>query len=235
MKNIFDGVNSLRETLTKKIEVGTEIPYEIPDEMPEEFSNNSNRESFEATPFASVKSFQLRQAFTKVGMIGFVSWRWVDPFIHFINSRKCLEIMSGKGWLSHALRSKGVNVIATDNYSWHENYEGWKDNLNTLTDIENIDAVDAIEKYGADVDIVICSWPEPNETAFKALRKLNEINPNAVFVFIGEVNAETCADMDFHKHYNKIKDEKFEVAAKMYQSWFGFPDQLLLGTFRENK
>lgn len=231
MKNIFDGVNSLRETLTKKIEIGLEIP----DEMPEEFSNNFNRESSETPPFASVKSFQLREAYTKVGMIGFVSWRWVNPFIHFINGRKCLEIMAGKGWLSHALRLKDVNVIATDNFSWRENYERWKDNLNTLTDIENLDAVDAIEKYGAEVDIVICSWPEPNETAFKALKKLNEINPNAVFVFIGEASAETCADMDFYDHYNIIKNDKFQVAAENYQSWYGFPDHLLLGTFKEKK
>jgi len=225
LKNLFNDVNSLRETLTKPVE----IELTIPNEMPQTYTQNYCRS--EDVPFRSIKALRLRDAYNEAGMYGFVSWRWVEPFVKWINGRKCLEIMSGRGWLSYALQQKGVNVIATDNFSWHENFKEWND---TLTDIECIGAVDAVEKYGSDVDIVIVSWPEAADTTFKALKKLYEINSNAVFVFIGDENIEVCADSNFFTHFKEINDEKFALAAERYQSWFNFPDRLMLGQYKEN-
>ncbi|WP_456364200.1 hypothetical protein [Priestia aryabhattai] len=224
MKNLFDDVNTLRETLSMPVE----IELKIPNEMPEDYTQTHSR--LEDVPFRSIKALRLRDAYNEAGMYGFVSWRWVDPFVKWINGRKCLEIMSGRGWLSYALQQRGVNVIPTDNFSWHQNFKEWYD---TLTDVECIDAINAVEKYGLDIDIVIVSWPQANDTAFKVLKKLYEINSNAVFVFIGEEKVEVCADPNFYKHFEKINDEEFLLVADKYQSWFNFPDRLILGRYKE--
>ena len=56
-----------------------------------------------------------RQDYIQQGMFAFVSWKWVEPLAKWIGNRRCLEIMAGRGWWSHGLRQKGVDVIATKN------------------------------------------------------------------------------------------------------------------------
>jgi len=224
MRNIFDNANNLSDNPYEP----AKVTLEIPTEMLEGCSHNSIQFEFDITSLDFNKSFLERDTYLKAGMVGFVSWRWVNPFVDWINGRKCLEIMSGRGWLSHALKLKDVDVIATDNLSWQKSSKNWDE---TLTDIEEIDAVQAIEKYGADVDIVICSWPIPDDTAFKSLKRLNEVNPKAVFVFIGEARSVTCADIDFYEHFKEIEDEKFQLVAEKYQSWAGIPERLILGKY----
>lgn len=225
MQNRFNNTNNLKdESLSEKITVVSEIPEEMPKEYSHEYTTNT-------TSFNFIDAFTLRETYVKAGMIGFVSWRWINPLVQWINGRKCLEIMAGRGWLSHALRLKGINVKSTDNFSWQGNDTLWG-NLDTLTDIENIDAVDAVEKYGFESDIVICSFPQANDTAFRALKKLYEVNPNAMFVFIGELNIDICANRDFFNHFNVINDKEFLLASDNYQSWSGFPSHLLLGRYK---
>ncbi|WP_456364201.1 hypothetical protein [Priestia aryabhattai] len=228
MKNFFENANNSSENQLELTKLKLGIPTEIPAEMPEGFSHNNIEFQFGITSLDFDSSFRARELYLKAGMVGFVSWRWVIPFVNWINGRKCLEIMSGRGWLSHALKLKDVDVIATDNFSWHKRCQTWD---KTLTDIEEIDAVQAIKKYGSEVDIVICSWPKDDNTAFKSLKKLNEINPNAVFVFIGEAKTATCADVDFYEHYKLIEDEKFQLVVEKYQSWIGLPERLCVGKF----
>ncbi|MFP7486535.1 hypothetical protein SFC65_20445 [Priestia filamentosa] len=65
--------------------------------------------------------------------------------------------------------------IATDNFSWSENYPLWK---NTVTDIEKIGAVEAIEKYAKSIDIV--SWPVLGDVAYRSLKRLYQFSENTL-------------------------------------------------------
>ncbi|KAA9007339.1 hypothetical protein F4V43_02310 [Paenibacillus spiritus] len=79
--------------------------YVIPEAMPV-FNN----------PFQD-GAFEARYKYNKEGMFAFVSWRWINPFVEWIDNRRCLEVMAGRGILSYALRQKGVDIITTDDFS----------------------------------------------------------------------------------------------------------------------
>lgn len=179
---------------------------------------------------ASMKRFEYIQQ----GMFAFVSWRWVNPFVKWIGGRKCLEVMSGRGILSYALRQKGVDVIATDNYSLARNSDSyfslWRE---PVTEVEDLDAVDAVRKYGRYIDILIMSWPGMDSTAYYAIKKLYKINPNALVVYIGEGRGGCTADDNFFDHFEEIEDSGFEPVVESYQRWPGIYDSPCLGRYKD--
>ena len=83
-----------------------------------------------------------------------ITKRLCNALAEFIGNRKVLEVMSGKGTLAKGLIDEGVNVKPTDNFSWEA--PGFFNNL--WTDIEDINALDAIKKYAKDYDILLASW-----------------------------------------------------------------------------
>mgnify|MGYP001344749782 CR=1 FL=1 len=174
--------------------------------------------------------YNLRQLFLGEGMFAFVSWRWLHPFADWVGDRKVLEVMAGRGWLAHGLRQLNVDVKATDDYSWI-NEKGWKE---PLVDIEDLDAVKSIEVYGSDVDIVIMSWPWMDSTAYRVLRKLHEVNSDAILVYIGEPLGGCTADDSFFDHFEEIEDDWFtnNVSVNL-ESWDGIYDDVFLGTYKQ--
>jgi hypothetical protein len=168
-----------------------------------------------------------REVYLDHGMFAFVCWDWVNPFVEWIGDRKVLEIMSGAGWLSKALREKGVNVIATDNLSWWK-YHEWTQ----VTKIEKINAIQAINRYGKDVEILIVSWPDMTPQAYRALRQIRRVNPKCLVVYIGEYDGCT-ADDNFFDHFYEIEDDLlFNKAAKKFKAWPGLRDYLRLGQYK---
>ena len=89
----------------------------IEDAMPT-FKSGGLSTSFLAD--AMFKAYLHRNNLQEAGMFAYVSWKWVNPFVRWIGKRKVLEVMAGAGYLTYALREKGVDVIATDNKSWYE-------------------------------------------------------------------------------------------------------------------
>ena len=75
--------------------------------------------------------------------------------------------MCGSGALSYALQACGVQLIATDNFSWQENASFWYEH--PWTDIQLMDCLEAIREYGSRTDLVICSWPYMDDTCYQAL------------------------------------------------------------------
>lgn len=138
---------------------------------------------------------------------------------------KCLEIMSGNGALAKGLKDYGVDIIATDNYEMEDFF-----NKDLWTDIENIDAVEAIEKYGKDVQFVLCSWiPYYKSIGYESIKKLYEVNPNAIFICIGEDIGGCTADDNFFKYSSeilfsermKIDNSLIEKIEKSLKNWHG--------------
>jgi hypothetical protein len=204
-------------TITADNEVNMD-KFIIPDEMPK----------FKKFDF---DGFTMREEYLKEGMFAFVSWKWVNPFAEWINNRKCLEVMAGRGILSLALRQKGIDIIATDDFSWSEMdaFKKWK---TTVTEVERLDAVESVVKYGEYIDILIMSWPYMDDTAYKVIRKLNEANPHALVVYIGEGYGGCTANDDFFEHFNEIDDESFKVVVKNFERWFGLHDSPRLGKYK---
>lgn len=180
-------------------------------------------------PGASQEAFKLRDQWLKKGMYALVTWQWVKPFAKWIGNKKCLEVMAGRGWLSLALKSLRIDIIATDDYSWIRE-RNWDD---PVTEVEELDAIGAVKKYGKDVDIIIMSWPYMDDTAYKTIEALHKINPIALVVYIGEGDGGCTADDEFFEHFQDINDEEFEKSVSSFQSWWGIHDRVWLGKYKQ--
>jgi hypothetical protein len=145
-----------------------------------------------------------------------ISKDWVKPLANWIGDRKCLEIMAGQGMLSKALQDEGVNIIATD-----------KKNISTdaWTNVERLDCLKAIQKYGKDVDLIVCSWPPYDEdSAYKVLTLMREVNPQLMMIYIGEGCGGCCADNQFFETAEWIDDSSFYAAVENFSSLPSFGD-----------
>lgn len=196
---------------------------EIIENIPDKYTDNWDY--FE--PDVTTEAFKLREQWLKKGMYALVTWSWVIPFAKWIGDRKCLEVMAGRGWLSLALQSLGVNIIATDDYSWIRE-RNWDE---PVTEVEELDAINAVEKYGKDIDLLIISWPYMDEIAYNTIKELNNINPNAQIIYIGEGMGGCTADDDFHHHFREIENEEFQSAVSGFQQWWGLHDRVYLGRY----
>ena len=228
-KDYFEGCNGFQEIHNKEIV----LEEKIHDCMPKYVKHDYFSPNFSVDMDGISKEIRLRDAFVQMGMFGFVSWKWINPFVEWIAGRKCLEVMAGRGWLSHALRQKGVDVIATDNHSWaNKDFHYWQ---NLVTDVEELEAVESIEKYAADVDVVIMSWAFMDNTAAEVLKKLHEVNPNAILVYIGEGSGGCTADDEFYDNFVELEDESFHIVARNYERWDGIRDSIYIGKLIETK
>lgn len=177
--------------------------------------------------FQTIANHCLRHFYISKGMFAFVSHRWVKPLSEWVGNRSVLEIMSGAGHLAYSLRSYGVNLVATDNYSWQLKH-GWP----IITPIEQLDAASALAKYGQRADILLISWPYMDSTAYLSIQKFHQLNPNGLIVYIGEGQSGCTADDLFFDHFQDIEDDKlFNLAAKKFQSWPSLNDGLYLGRY----
>ena len=227
MYGYFNGNEDLMEILTKKIHLKDEIPSEMP-----KYTPNSIFESLDLSGLE--KETRLRHEYQEIGMYGFVSWKWVNPLSEWIKSKRCLEVMSGRGWLSFALQKRGVKIKATDNFSWSEGrkHVNWEA---PLTTVEKIDAIEAVKIHGKSVDVLFMSWPYMDNLAYQVIKTLYEINKKAVVIYIGERRGGCTADEEFFNHFDLINDSEFDKAASNYQSWFGIRDNIFLGRYSPNE
>jgi hypothetical protein len=122
------------------------------------------------------------------GIYCFYSKPLINKLSRIIAGRKCIEIAAGDGTLTKFLNEKGIDCIATDDYSW-QHYITYSDC------VEKIDAKVALQKYNPEV--VICSWPVPRNTYEKHVFNTNSIN---TYIVIGTNNPLISGD--FESYYN---------------------------------
>lgn len=84
------------------------------------------------------------------GIYCFYSRQLVNQLSKITGKRKCLEIAAGDGTLTRFLKQRGVQITATDDYSWQHSvsYPEW---------VIKQDAKVALAQDSPEV--VICSWP----------------------------------------------------------------------------
>ena len=103
-------------------------------------------------PFITQKRILMPLVQTK-GIYCFYSSRLIQELAALIDSRLCLEIGAGDGTLSRLLDGNGIQIIATDDYSWGHT-------ISYPDTVEKIDAREALKKYRPQV--TFSSWPPPN-------------------------------------------------------------------------
>jgi hypothetical protein len=173
-----------------------------------------------------IRNFDQRIEIIKKLGYPLLSKSWIEPLAKWIGDKKCLEVMAGIGSLSKVLSDCGVNIIATDDYSW--NGKNWTEE-SYWTNIEKIDAVEAVKKYGKSVDYIICSWAYMDDTLYRVLLEMREQNKDCKLIYIGEENGGCTADYDFFDNIKHIDDREFEKAVKSYQRWNFIRDHIQLG------
>lgn len=139
-----------------------------------------------------------------------------------IKDNNVLEVMAGLGSYTATLRELGVNVIATDDMSWMDydtsKYKNWK-KYSWIKDLESLDAVEAINKYGKDVGFILMSWPPQNESyALDALLAMRRVNSECRMIYIGEKKGGCTANNDFFDEMIDISNE-FDEIKKLRQSY----------------
>lgn len=194
--------------------------------------------------------YRYRDRYIEYAGFSLVAYDWVRMLKEtIIKDSKCLEIMSGSGMLAKALKDVGCDIIATDNKTWCNGGPGMPVDwfINPFTEVEEIDCIEAIEKYGKDVDFIIVSWAYMDDTCYRALLKMREVNPKCIMIYIGEYG-ECCADENFTEAaqefdeyiYNESRNHKAIPESymsmynnllkirKLYKSWFGIHDDIYL-------
>lgn len=152
--------------------------------------------------------------FLEISCYSLVAYDWARPLTGWIESRKCLEIMCGYGCLAKALRDCGVDIIATDDFSWANHEVCWFQN--PWMDIEQLSAIDTVKKYGWISDIVILSWPYRDCTAYEVLLEMWRQNPSAQMIFLGEWNGAT-ANRAFFDAAQPVDDASFRQTVSNYR------------------
>lgn len=149
----------------------------------------------------------------------------IEEVVKFIGGRRVLEVGCGSGFLAKLLQNAGVNVIATDN-NWRNSLYNDKSNLfyqKLFTDVEELDAISAIDKYKEDVDIVLMSWPAyESPMAYEVLKLLIELDKP--LIYIGEWWGGCNADDDFFE----LIDERCYTRniSKSYIPYYGIYDNI---------
>ena len=166
-----------------------------------------------------IEYYEARETCIKRGMWSVVDLRWTRTLAKWIGDRKVLEIMSGPGWLAKALMFHGVDVVATDNGSWSERHS----KAAPLCVVLPMDAVEAVEKLGPEMDVLLVSWPPYEETdVCRALEKWGD----KPVIYIGEGEGGCGPPGEFWSHFEKTDAPEFPMV-----SWYGLHDYVQIGTY----
>jgi len=221
-KAIYEEMQDIRVKLLNK---------EIPDRYPPDMSRVMQ-------PYSKSPGSYYIEKFDFINISSFVpvSKSWARRLAVFLGKGKCLEIMAGKGVLTKCLKDFGTVIRATDDYSWkwhrsQRNKSGKRLSEQELwCEVEELDAVLSVEKYGGETDFIICCCPPfGDECLYDSLIKMRKINPKCKMIYIGEGRGGCHAEGKFFSAARFIKDDRdFNHVTSLYQNWPLIEDKLNL-------
>lgn len=127
-------------------------------------------------------------------MYNYPNETFINDLSMYLGNRSVIELMAGQGYITAGLRTLNPNqkIIATDNQSWL-NQPG--EHIDPVTDVLNMDALEALKRYATDVDVVIMSWaPDTDDIDWQVLSWLRENAPKVTLLVIGELNGATNSE-----------------------------------------
>lgn len=190
------------------LEIDDDFIFEHLIEYPQVMNISSQLENFRQTV---VENF---------GIWHVCSQSWINDLYQFCGKNASnLELMAGNALISANL----PHTIATDNLDWqgqdNENPQPW-------TQVERLDALDAVQKYFQQVDNIIMAWAPDDDVDWKILRFLRKVGFMGHFIVIGERNGATNSSVFWnnahlellpvlnlrHQPFDFIKDQVWIVS-----------------------
>lgn len=150
------------------------------------------------------------------GMWSLVDSEWTGELAEWIGERKCLEVMSGAGWLAKALSEHGVRIIATD-----FDVSGRWGRRSAVHTVEALDAITAVSVY-PDAEVLLVSWPPYNNPVIEQVAE--KWGAKRPIVYVGEACGGCTATEIFCKHFRVI--EKLKIPR-----WPGIHDEVMAGHY----
>ncbi|MEQ4551262.1 SAM-dependent methyltransferase [Weissella sp. GP1] len=135
-------------------------------------------------------------------MYGFVSNDFVRDLSAYTDGQPVLELMAGHGYISAGLKAIAPEqkIIATDNEDWRTQPD--PTSAKPVTDVENMDAIAALDMYGENVSTVIMSWaPDTTDADWQVLQYIrdNQYRFDFDFIVIGEKDGATDSDVFWYE------------------------------------
>ena len=169
-----------------------------------------------------LKEWKVRDEITSRGMWALIDKVWTQDLAKWVGDRKCLEVMAGHGWLAKALEEHGVDIIATDDFTWVGNRHSRGKPFDLVKAMTGLDAV----KLYDDAEVLIVSWPPYEDEKICAI--CEEWGPDRPIIYIGEGGGGCTATDTFHEHFWSLDDPPyFEM-----QRWDGIHDHVEIGHYK---
>ncbi len=202
----MSGITDLRSNLGNFMGERLDIPASFP-----EFKGNEYR----------LDSFNFRTQYVREYCFAHVNEKWVKPLAGWLSGKRILEVMAGKGYLARVFKDYGLDIKATDNYSWI----GWNDG-EVFMFVENLDAIKAVEKYRDWYDIVLMCWPPYTKNiAFEVVKSMGG---SGRILYIGEGPFGSCANRRFFENVEEIHSPFLETVNEAFRSFEGINDRVVL-------
>lgn len=121
---------------------------------------------------------------------------------------------------AQALNHHGVEITATDDYSW-DSAKNKK-----VFDVKQYDAVEAVRSLGKNHDILLVSWsPYNDETICRASEEWGSDRP---IIYIGEGEGGANAPQAFFNNFTPLLDT---LSIEIPRWWF-VRDRLMIGRYK---
>lgn len=162
----------------------------------------------------SFENFLFKTIINEMGYYFLVTKTLIDNLSELLKGKRCLEIMAGNGFFSKQLINNGIDIVATDDFSWKL--------ANPESHIKQYDAVEAVKTFKEQSDILIICWPYMDDTAYRAIKEWGSDKPIIVCAEIGGC----CADWQFDVAYKR------ETLSVGFQSFTGIHDEFYIGHYQ---
>lgn len=159
----------------------------------------------------------------KKGIYCFYSKALIKELTRLIGDKTCVEIAAGDGTLTRLLNARNMNCKATDDYSWahYITYPPF---------VEKADAKAALQKYNPEV--VICSWPVPQNTYEKHVFKTSSVD---LYIVIGTKDPALTGDFDTYNTIGNAGPFSMEMDERLSSFILPPSDQNAVYIFRRIK
>ncbi len=139
------------------------------------------------------------------GIYCFYSKQLIHELAKVMRGKSCIEVAAGDGLLSEFLIGSGVDIKATDNYSWEHAIE-------YPESVFKMDAYSALKKFKPEV--VVCSWPPANNSFEKNIFDSGSVN---LYILIGSRHKFSSGNwIDYLTQKNFSMEEKSNLSALVF-------------------
>ena len=168
---------------------------------------------------SSMESYKYRDECIARGLWTVIDRVWTAKLAGWIGNRTVLEIMAGAGWIAKALTELGINVTATDDFSWSDQHS----KMELVFPVQKKDA--AVACLHSNADILLVSWaPYGDEAICRACEVWGSDRP---IIYIGESEGGCNAPDEFFEHFKELTDAP-EIPL---MSWWGLHDGCFIGFY----